>query len=168
MGNPAGLDLDLDLDVNLELDLDSGTGLATIGVFLKFELCLHLDLDLDLDSNKLDLDLDLDLDRRRTSGAPIFSLNAQVFGCVTAGEPFMVIMEFLEKGDLRKYVQENGKDMTEDQLISICENVTCVFVHLLSPFLLIKLPNSTDSKWHENLRRYEGRSQGSRCQKCHG
>ena len=49
-----------------------------------------------------------------------------MFGHVTIGEPSgksMMIMEFFEKGDLRTYVQENGKDMSEDQLVSICENV---------------------------------------------
>ena len=46
---------------------------------------------------------------------------------MTIGDPMMMIMEFLEKGDLKNYVQENGKDMTEDQLISICENVTSIF-----------------------------------------
>ena len=49
-----------------------------------------------------------------------------MFGLVTIGNPLLMVMEFLEKGDLRKYVQENGKDMTEDQLIAICENVTGV------------------------------------------
>ena len=48
-----------------------------------------------------------------------------MFGLVTGmGGPMMMIMEFLEKGDLKSYVQENGKDMTEDQLTSICENVS--------------------------------------------
>ena len=48
----------------------------------------------------------------------------KVFGLVTSpGGPMMMIMEFLEKGDLKSYVQENGKHMSEDQLISICENV---------------------------------------------
>jgi len=47
----------------------------------------------------------------------------QVFGLVSVGEPLMLVMEFLEKGDLRDYVQEHGKDLTEDQMISICENI---------------------------------------------
>ena len=35
----------------------------------------------------------------------------------------MMIMEFLENGDLKGYVQKNGADMSVDQLIAICENV---------------------------------------------
>ena len=46
-----------------------------------------------------------------------------MFGVVTKGDPMMMVMEFLEKGDLRKFLQNHGGDMTEDQLISICENV---------------------------------------------
>ena len=36
----------------------------------------------------------------------------------------MMIMEFLENGDLKGYVQKHGQDMSVDQLIAICENVS--------------------------------------------
>ena len=57
-----------------------------------------------------------------------------------------MIMEFLEKGDLKSYVQENGKDMTEDQLTSICENVSqlmCITLSTYLPFIiqLIQIAN---------------------------
>ena len=65
-----------------------------------------------------------------------FSSTIKVVGLVTSvGGPMMMIMEFLEKGDLKSYVQENGRDMTEDQLTSICENVSQLMSITLSIYL---------------------------------
>lgn len=65
-----------------------------------------------------------------------FSSTIKVFGLVTSpGGPLMMIMEFLEKGDLKSYVREFGTHMTEDQLISICENVSLLMSTNISIFV---------------------------------
>jgi serine/threonine protein kinase len=48
----------------------------------------------------------------------------QVFGVCSKEEPLMMVMEFLEKGDLRKHLHTFGKEMKCDALINICENVS--------------------------------------------
>ena len=92
---------------------------------------------------------------------------SQVFGLVTMGDPMLMVMELLEKGDLKSYLQKHSNDLTEEQLICICEHVKfhiIIYKKLLHPMPLIFV---TDCKWHENLGRDEDCSQGSRCQKCH-
>ena len=44
----------------------------------------------------------------------------------------MMIMEFLANGDLKGYLKKYGSDMSVEQLIAICENVS-------SPSLLLYL-----------------------------
>ena len=49
----------------------------------------------------------------------------QVFGICTESAPYLMIVEYLPKGDLRRYLlgaKERG--VTFQQLLSICENVS--------------------------------------------
>ena len=48
----------------------------------------------------------------------------QVFGVVSNSEQFMMVLEFLDKGDLQTLLRERGGEMSCDQLITICENVS--------------------------------------------
>ncbi len=43
---------------------------------------------------------------------------------MSKGEPLMMVMEFLEKGDLRRHLLNYGENMKCEALISICENVS--------------------------------------------
>jgi serine/threonine protein kinase len=47
----------------------------------------------------------------------------QVIGVCSKEEPLLIVMEFLEKGDLRKHLNTFDKEMKCDALISICKNV---------------------------------------------
>ena len=42
---------------------------------------------------------------------------------VSNSEPLMMVLEFLDKGDLQTLLREKGGEMSCDQLVTICENV---------------------------------------------
>ena len=48
----------------------------------------------------------------------------QVFGIVSNTEIPMMVLEFLDKGDLKSLLLDSGNSMTCDHLVTICENVS--------------------------------------------
>ena len=65
----------------------------------------------------------------------------QVFGIVSNTEVPMMVLEFLDKGDLKSLLLDSGNSMTCDHLVTICENVSrefglqfgLSFVHIIFP-----------------------------------
>ncbi len=52
--------------------------------------------------------------------------------------PFLMIVEYLPKGDLRKYLLNAGEGgVTFEQLLSICGNVICSMINRTSVFIFI-------------------------------
>ena len=49
---------------------------------------------------------------------------SQVFGIVSNTEMPMMVLEFLDKGDLKSLLLDSGNSMTCDHLVTICENVS--------------------------------------------
>ena len=49
----------------------------------------------------------------------------EVFGICTESAPFLMIVEYLPKGNLRDYLINHGESKTTfGQLVSMCENVS--------------------------------------------
>ena len=48
----------------------------------------------------------------------------QVFGIVINEDPYMMVMELLEKENLKDYLRQVGKDLFEFELLSICKDVS--------------------------------------------
>jgi hypothetical protein len=49
----------------------------------------------------------------------------QVLGVCIDTDPFLMVLEFLENGDLKSFLQKNGKTkVTFDKLLLICEDVS--------------------------------------------
>ena len=47
-----------------------------------------------------------------------------MFGIVSNTEMPMMVLEFLDKGDLKSLLLDSGNSMTCDHLVTICENVS--------------------------------------------
>lgn len=48
----------------------------------------------------------------------------QIFAIANDAYPLLMILEFLPKGDLKRYLVNHGRRISFDQLLSICENVS--------------------------------------------
>ncbi len=48
-----------------------------------------------------------------------------MIGVVTDEDPHMMVLEFLENGDLKSFLQKHGREKTNfDKLLVICEDVS--------------------------------------------
>ena len=55
---------------------------------------------------------------------PLF-FQVQVLGVCIETEPFLMVLEFLENGDLKTFLQKSGRQKTDfDKLLLICEDVS--------------------------------------------